>query len=402
MASSSRAFLALLILGLAAAPQAGAEQLKSKLGFYVDMPAGFELKDGDGQAKFSFADPGDSMEYDLIAYAPGRYADVKALSADCLGKLGSKGDTSPFLYEGRSAIFAELAFGSGNDAMKGYAIFIEGRKSKGGKGAPDEHSYALLAYAWEKDLEADTDFILSCLDAFSIDRAARRSPGPVSQFTLEWPPARDRAKLVALPASSAPSAGSGPNANSAKLPWSEREAEQEAETDQREYKVLTAYANEQELWQDAWARFYRMAYRESAARLDQLALEVSRLLPADDPTEAARRVLAWVQLFVYERDEKGMDFVPPLASAYEARGDCDSRSVVAAIVLERLGIDAILMVSHEYSHAMLGVDVPGGGQRFEFNGKKYLVGETTAKVGIGLIAADKADWGKWMGINLGD
>jgi hypothetical protein len=166
--------------------------------------------------------------------------------------------------------------------------------------------------------------------------------------------------------------------------------------------VLTAYANEEDLALEAWKRFYRMAYRESAARLDNLALEASRVLPVDDPTEVARRLLAWVQGFNYERDEKGMDFVPPLASAYEGRGDCDSRAVVAAVILERLGIDAILMVSREYSHAMLGVDVPGGGQRFAFNGKKYLVGETTAKVGIGLVAADKADWNKWMGINLGD
>jgi len=30
------------------------------------------------------------------------------------------------------------------------------------------------------------------------------------------------------------------------------------------------------------------------------------------------------------------------------------------------------------------------------------VGETTTKVGLGMIAADMADWTKWMGIDLGD
>jgi hypothetical protein len=381
---------------LAGGSGASAEELKSKLGFYVDMPAGFYLKDGDGATTFSFADPGDSMEYDLVAYAPGRYADVRSLASESLKKLGSKGETTEYRYEGRPSVFAELSFGAGADAMKGYAVFIEGRKSSGGKGGADEYSYALLAFSWKKDFEADADFILSCLDCFSIDRAARRSPGPASQFTLEWPPERKETKTVSLP-----SAASAPAASAA-LPWSKREAEEEAETDLREYKVLTAYVNEEELALEAWKRFYRMAYRESAARLDNFALEASRFLPVDDPTEVARRVLSWVQGFSYERDEKGMDFVPPLVSAYEGRGDCDSRAVVAAVLLERLGIDAILMVSREYSHAMLGVDVPGGGQRFAFNGKKYLVGETTAKVGIGLVAADKADWTKWMGINLGD
>ena len=255
----------------------------------------------------------------------------------------------------------------------------------------DEHSYALLAFAPEADFAAYADFILSCLDSFSIDAAAKRSPGPVSQFTLDWPPVHDKQKKVAV-------AGGG----QADLPWSEDEAAQEAQTDMREYKVLTAYGNEPELSVDAWARFYRMAYRESAARLDRLALETTKAVPAGDPTETARKILSWVQGFVYERDEKGSDFIPPLTAAYGATGDCDSRAVVAAAILERLGIDAILMVSHEYSHAMLAVDVPGGGQRFGFNGKKYLVGETTAKVGLGMVAADMADWTKWMGIDLGN
>ena len=60
------------------------------------------------------------------------------------------------------------------------------------------------------------------------------------------------------------------------------------------------------------------------------------------------------------------------------------------------------MVSEPYSHALLGIDVPGGGQRFAFDGKNYLVGETTAKVGLGMVAADQADWSKWLGIQLGE
>ena len=59
------------------------------------------------------------------------------------------------------------------------------------------------------------------------------------------------------------------------------------------------------------------------------------------------------------------------------------------MILESMGIDCILMLSREYSHAMLGVDVPGGGVRFEFEGRKYLVAETTAKTGLGTIAAPR-------------
>lgn len=380
-----------LALSLARAP-AFAEELWSESGFFVDMPAGFELADGDGRTRFSFEDPNRAMEFDILAYEAGRYASAQALADEALGKLGSRGQADAFSYEGREAVFAELAFPLNGQPRKGFAVFIAGRRPAASAqgAAAAERSYALLAHAGEADFQAYTPFILSCLDAFSIDRAARRAPGPVSQYTLAWPAERTTTKRVTLP-----------GGRQAELPWSDREAEQEEETATREYGVLKVYADEPELWVDAWARFYRMAYRESAARLDRLALELTRDLPQDDPTEAARRILAWVQGFAYERDPDGIDYVPPLASAYEGRGDCDARAVVAIVLLERLGIDAVLMLSRDYSHAMFAVDVPGGGQRFPFGDKKYLVAETTAKVGIGMIAQDQTDWGKWLGVDLG-
>ena len=398
-----------LFLAILACPRAGAERLKSQVGYFVEMPSGFQLSSSDGKAKYSFADPNGGMEFDLLGYEPGRFADLESLVKESLAKLGSKGDATAYAYEGRRAVFAELNFKLNDKGKRGYGVFLEGRatpKTIDKDAKPDgaaaksggECSYALLAFADEDKFEGYADFILSCLDSFSIDRGALRSPGPVSQFTLAWPPARNKEKKVSLAALGGSEAGPG----SVSLPWSAEEAAQEADTVTREYKVLVAYADEPELYKDAWTRFYRMIYRESAARLDRLALEAAKLLPPNDPTEAARRILAWTQGFVYERDLKGSDFVAPLAAAYEARGDCDSRAVVAAIMLERLGVDAILLVSREYSHALLGVDVPGGGQRFSFGGKDYLMGETTAKVSLGMIAADVADRTKWMGIDLGD
>jgi hypothetical protein len=79
--------------------------------------------------------------------------------------------------------------------------------------------------------------------------------------------------------------------------------------------ALTTYLADSTHWQDAWARFYRMAYRESAGRLDDFTQAFVRTLPGADPTESARRVLGWVQGFVFERDLSGLDFVPPLVAA---------------------------------------------------------------------------------------
>jgi hypothetical protein len=203
----TRCLLALLLVLLSLRP-VDAEQLKSKLGFFIDMPSGFDLKNGDGRTRYAFTDPEGGMEYDILAYEPGRFADAPELASQTLGKLGSSGVLTPYSYEGRKAILTELGFALNGERQKGYGLFIEGRKSARGQGAIDEYSYALLAYAPEADFGAYSDFILSCLDAFSVDAAARRSPGPVSQFTLDWPPLRDEEKSVAL-------AGGG----RASLPW---------------------------------------------------------------------------------------------------------------------------------------------------------------------------------------
>lgn len=364
---------------------AAAEVIGSERGFSVDLPEGFSYADGDGKNRFSFVDPNGGMEFDIFVYDPGRFASAGAIADNTMSKLGSTGQREDFVYEGRKAVFMELQFGLGGVQEKGYGIAIEGRAARAQ--AKAEPSFAIVSFAAAADFEGYADFILSALDCFSVDEIARRSPGPVSQYVLAFPAKRDATKTVAF---------GGQNLS---LPWSDDEAAQVHETANREYKVLAAYADNDQLWRAAWSRFYRMVYRESARRLDQLAATLDPLLP-DDPTDAARMLLQWTQGWTYERDLQGIDFVDPLSASMEARGDCDSRAMVLVILLERRGIDAILMVSRDYSHSMVGIDVPGGGQRFAFDGKNWLVGETTAHVGLGVIAADQTDWTKWMGIRL--
>jgi hypothetical protein len=370
---------ALLLLGAAILPLE-AEELTTEEGIVIDMPAGFTPGEGDGRTRFSYSSPDGEVEFDILIQQPGRYPGVEEMAAEMLGKLGSQGQGTSFLYQGRKAVIAELSFTLNATPRSGYALFIQETSGSG---------YALLAHARESQLEVAADFIMSCLDAFSIDREARFLPGPVSQFLLPWPTPRPERKTAVLPG------------GRVELPWNPGEAQQEAYTVEREYRILTSYLADRTHWKDAWARFYRMVYRESASRLDGFTEAFARGLPRSNPTESARRVLAWVQGFHFERDPAGLDFVPPLAAAFERRGDCDTRALVMAVILEKLGIDCVLMLSREYSHAMLAVDVPGGGQRFPFGGRQYLVAETTAGVGLGMIDASQADFSKWLGVDLG-
>jgi len=375
--------LAALLAGLGPSPPPAlpAEELAGPGGFFVDLPAGFTPGQGDGRTSFSYFSPDGQIEFDLRLHEAGRYADAERMAAAGLQALGSTGMRSGFAYEGRGAVLAELSFGAPASPRRGWALFVQ---------EPAGAGYALLAHAPASRFEAAADFLLSCLDAFAIDRAARRAPGPLSQFLLPWPPARPETRTVELPG------------GSVELPWSDAEAEQELETVRREYRILTAYLGSREHWREAWARFYRRTYHESAARLAGLARAFARELPAADPTESVRRVLAWVQGFHFERDPAGLDFVPPLQAAFQRRGDCDARALVMAVLLEARGIDCLLLLSREYAHAMLAVDVPGGGQRFPFAGRGYLVAETTAGVGLGQMDASQTDLAKWIAVDLGE
>jgi len=69
-----------------------------------------------------------------------------------------------------------------------------------------------------------------------------------------------------------------------------------------------------------------------------------------------------------------------------------------AIILNQANIPSAMMVSRPHSHAMGLADLPGAGARFELEGQKLLVAETTAKVSIGLIGENVSDIESWLGI----
>ncbi|MEI6385642.1 MAG: hypothetical protein WCQ50_03340 [Spirochaetota bacterium] len=380
------AFFVALAFALFAPVQASGEVLSNKSGCYLDLPEGFDYSDGDQQSRFSFADPNQGMEFDFFVYAPGRFKDRTALMSHIEGGLRSSGEKEGFIYEGREAAMMELDFSQDGALRKGWAIVVAGKPAKGQ--TPAEASFALLAWTDPDTVESYSDLMFSCLDGFSIDRAALRAPGPVSQYLLPFPAARKETRKVKF------------GQTTLDVAFSKDEATRVEETAAREFRVLESYAKHETLWKDAWARCYRLIFREASRRMDQFVSQIDPLLPAD-PTSVARSLLAWVQDWKYERDPNGIDFIDPITAAVEGRGDCDSRAMVMTLILERRGIPSILMLSKEYSHAMAAVDVPGGGQRFTFADKDWLVAETTAHVGIGLVAANQADWKKWLGVQLG-
>jgi hypothetical protein len=317
-----------------------------------------------------------------------------------LSRLGNGNrEIESFVYHSRKAALAELEFSLGT-ACRGCGLCL------------DRGDSLLLALAYGPAGNGSLDILhLSCLDSIAPTREEQRYCGPVTEFA--WP----RGPLREFPLFN----------THIKALFSEGDAEAAQGLVDREFQVLR-YFEKGPQWQEAWRRFYRMIYRDSWERIAHAAFLLERSwaaetlsLEAPFPEEAfldrpnsaalnrtaqalspeirlASRALSYIQDFKYERNLMGSDFVNLVSALTEGRGDCDSRALLWALILVQANINAGIMVSRDYSHAMGIAEIEGQGARFPFGGKQYLVAETTTKVEPGLIAQNMSEIGKWLGI----
>jgi hypothetical protein len=370
---------------------AGASPLFSPTwGFALDLPEEYQYSGGDGKDRFSF-NTAEGASLDVVVYpASGRnalYSSVEALVRDVQRRLGNRGDASFFEYRNKKAAVLELAFsnpgGQGRRAaLSGWGLCVELGRQSGTGPAGNAGLLLVLAYG-PAEKEGLTALYLSALDSIVPEERDRRSPGPVTEFSYP----RQNRRLMPLASLDAEA-------------WFyEEDAGASQALIDREFAVLKRSLPSPAL-NEARKRFYRMIYRDSWDRLADAAFVLERKLnvPPLENRDLAGQVLNWVQGFTYERDLMGSDFVNLVSAALEGRGDCDSRAMLWALILNQANIPGAIMISPEFGHAMGLAELPGAGARFETGGKKWLVAETTAAVALGLIAQDYSEISKWMGI----
>ena len=80
-----------------------------------------------------------------------------------------------------------------------------------------------------------------------------------------------------------------------------------------------------------------------------------------------------------ENGKGSLEAPPPgHSSGWHGAGDCDTKSLLLAMLLRECGYDAVVLDSYRYQHAMAGVNFPGiSGTAVEFRGKPYYVIEST-------------------------
>lgn len=358
-------------------------------GFRIDPPEGFELVEGDGKNQFAFVFSSSDIHLDIRVYPSGHYQNIEDLAKDVQKRLRNQGDQSFFEYRGKRALLLRLDFSLSSRAYTGWAVAAEVSPSlteKEQKGPPP-----LLIVLIYGPREAENSFTsalyVSTLDSLAPTPGDQWAPGLITSFTY---PAEARLQR-ALPSLNL----------QVSLDGSDEEAA--ASVVEREYRLLTSYLTSPR-WKEAWIRFYRMIYKDAYERLRPvaLALEAELGVPGSPTAQAQRqfaeKLLSWLQQFSYERDPAGTDFVNPVSAVLEGRGDCDSRALLWAIILQHAHIPAAMMVSREYQHAMGLVLLEGAGARFTLGSRQWLVAETTASVPLGLIGQSVADPNRWIGI----
>jgi len=357
-------------------------------GFRIDPPEGFEFVEGDGKNQFAFVFSSSDIHLDMRVYPSGAYQTIEDLGKDIQKRLRNQGDQSSFTYRGKQALLMRLDFSLSNRAYTGWAVAVEVTPptGEGGK-APPPILIALIYGPREAENSLTSALYVSTLDSLAPTPGDQWAPGLITSFTY---PAGTRLQRT-LP--------------SLNLQVSVDTSDEEAAASvvEREYQLLTNYLTSPR-WKEAWIRFYRMIYKDAYERLRPvaLALEAELGVPGSPTAQAQRqfaeKLLSWLQQFSYERDPAGTDFVNPVSAALQARGDCDSRALLWAIILHHAHIPAAMMVSREYQHAMGLVLLEGAGARFTLGSRQWLVAETTASVSLGLIGQSVADPNRWIGI----
>ncbi|TVR65718.1 MAG: hypothetical protein EA427_17555 [Spirochaetaceae bacterium] len=403
-----------IFLGFTGAAFAGTVFQNPDYQYVVDIPVGWEVLDAQRADFVSFTDPARKAVFQIIAFPGEQFVTARDLDAFIRERFGAAGNQSDFRYLGDHAVFADYTFSTGEDAgegspitVRGYMVFING----------DEFDFALMTYAVLDHYEWYHDILLSALDSFSPDARHRMQPGPVSTFYAA--PVKEQLRESGVDGRSAAAGASvlplpsGEEHLLAPRIASEGLREAAQVLIEREARVLADYAPPEGAsarfgdgpvpeWARAWRRYFRMVYRDNYDRLESVAEALfddlaSQGVPRE---EMPARILAWLQEAQYQRTSSLSDLMSPAWCLVEFAGDCDSLGLTYAILLHHLGFEAILMVSIEYAHALVGVDVPGEGARFPFEGRQWLVAELTVQVPIGQIAEDMSDIGGWVGIKL--
>lgn len=380
-----RIFTIIFFITLSLVTPIAAEQLQSPTwGYSLDLPEGFVLTSRQGADNYQFEHSMIPVTVAISSYPLSRYNSAKDALNSVYDSLGAKDEMEEVVWRNTNNVIGNFSVNLGGQEYMGWAVSVVLPNKKG--------ITLMLGYAPEENFVQYEQVIISALDSLGIDRGSFYEAGIITSYAYP----REGDKTVTL------------NLDGISIPVTIDKSDVAASIFllEREYAVLSLVADTP-MWQEAWQRYYRMIYKDAYKRLERTSFALYNALyykteqefPANPDKALAQKLLTWTQGFEYLRQVLGTDFTPLPAILEGVGSDCDSRSLLLAVLMAQMNYDTMLFVSRDYSHAFFGIDVKGSGARLEEGGISYLLGETTAPVDIGLVPQDMSEVSKWMGIS---
>ncbi len=348
----------------------------------IDLPEGYRManasNDGSSYQLQSSLLP---VSLAIKLYGKDVYKGAGEALEDNLGRLKATSDLETFKWRNQDTALAEITFKLGTAPMAGYAASAVLPEEAG--------TVVMLAWCGEADYERSANLILSTLDSLCIDYGSYFSPGLVTSYAFRE---TGESRPVELDIA-------GHTVHTA---LSVNDLEASDYLVEREYELLTLYAGNG-AWKEAWQRYYRMIFRDSCGRLRRPAFDIYNALAPDcvDETDLAQKLLEWTQDQGYEREQNNSDFASLPSMLLGGGSDCDSRSMMLAVLLRAMNMDSCMFVSATFSHALAGFASSHPGHSFSVDGKGYLMGETTAKgLTWGKVSAEMDDASQWIPVTF--
>jgi len=358
------------------------------LGYTLDLPEGFNIIDysQDGTS-YLLSHPNNGVNLAIKINSIEKSDCISVLQTN-LNKLKAESQIDSFKWNNQETAISTLSMKLDTD-YEGWSLCAS---------LKDEGNFiTLICYSPADKKQYNEQFILSTINSLCVDMEKYNTPGPVLAYAFP----KEGSKKITL------------NIAGKKISTSIDKVDEEASQFlvDLEYAVLCLYAKH-DLWKEAWQRYYRMIYRDSFGRLENVSEDIyNTLYPIAHEENTynanitfAQYLLSWVQTFEYKRAEEktASDFTALPCALTGTGNDCDSRSLLLCVFLKSIGIESILLISNQYSHAMCVTEIEAPGQVYtlENSDRYFIYGETTAKVTWGMIAQDFMDQSKWIPVIL--
>lgn len=154
-------------------------------------------------------------------------------------------------------------------------------------------------------------------------------------------------------------------------------------------RVGNAFTYRREAAGDPLSDAYQKLGRSDRRRLDALAarFDAAARRLGKDRRWLAVSVIRYVQNIPYDLVREDSLGIRTPVEVIAKGGDCDSKSLLAAVLLQILGFRTVVLTNERLSHAVLGVSIQASGAYIAVDGARYALVECTTPADVGDMRA---------------